>query len=213
MQTDQMDVVEFLIIYLACGAPFGVYHATSRFAQPTSLRWLKTVWAFVAWPVSVAILIARRLGTKAKPRREEVENIRQQIENAAFEGVETQTLFEFREVFYRFTGLADSLNNEPARLSGTELFDIAGRCDPTIALRCLARINRDRLLRHYAAARRDFLNLIIELEDESGNTELPLLARKLCSYINDPIVPGAKAHRTGDRLPSQKVPAASVRHA
>lgn len=183
----RMDLVELLIIYLACGAPFAVYRATSKSAQPESLHWLGIVGAFSAWPISAVMLLWRRLDKKAKPARHEIEAIRQQIEDAAFDGNETQSLFEFREVFYRLAGLADSLSENTETSLGTELFDIAGQHDTVIAARCLARLNRGRLLRHYADARHDFLNTIAELAEGSGDESLYQMASCLCSRLGDPI--------------------------
>lgn len=208
-----MNIIEFLIIYLACGAPFGVYRATSRFTHPSSRSWLKIIGAFAFWPISAVFLLSHRLAKKARPKREELESLRQQIENAAFADGETQALFEFREAFYRFTGLAGCLSENSVGYVGTELFDVAGQRDAVIAARCLARANRERLIRHYAGARKSFLMMITELSEVTDNSDLPSLAAELCACIGDPLDRSGVLCPIDERISSPTAPTAAVRHA
>lgn len=180
-----MSLVELIIIYLACGAPFAVFKATSRDAK-ASTKWLVFVTALIGWPVFAAMLITRRVRTASSSHDAAIEQLRVQMESAAFPDNEIQGVFDFREMYYRFVGLSNAVNEPESARPGTELFEIGGGANNDTAARCLARRNRIRLHRHYLKARREFMSSVAERSDESLNA----LASELAVHLGDPLVRG-----------------------
>lgn len=183
-----MSLVELVIIYLACGAPFAVFKATSRDAN-ASTKWLVFVTALIGWPVFAALLIMRRVRTASSSHEAAIEQLRVQMETAAFPDNEIQGVFDFRETFYRFVGLSNAVNEPEPDKPGTELFEIGGVGSSETAARCLARRNRIRLHRHYLKARREFMSSVAERADEN----LRSLASELAVHLGDPLARGELA--------------------
>lgn len=180
-----MSLVELVIIYLACGAPFAVFKATSRDAN-ASTKWLVFATALIGWPVFAALLIMRRVRTASSSHEAAIEQLRVQMETAAFPDNEIQGVFDFRETFYRFVGLSNAVNEPEPDKPGTELFEIGGVGSSETAARCLARRNRIRLHRHYLKARREFMSSVAERADEN----LRSLASELAVHLGDPLARG-----------------------
>ena len=180
-----MSLVELVIIYLACGAPFAVFKATSRDAN-ASTKWLVFATALIGWPVFAALLIMRRVRTASSSHEAAIEQLRVQMETAAFPDNEIQGVFDFRETFYRFVGLSNAVNEPEPDKPGTELFEIGGVGSSETAARCLARRNRIRLHRHYLKARREFMTSVAERADDNLNS----LASDLAVHLGDPIARG-----------------------
>lgn len=183
--TEDMSLVELIIIYLACGAPFAVFKATSRDAN-TSTKWLVFISALLGWPVFAAMLITRRIRTATDGHDPVIERLRKQMETAAFPDNEMQGVFDFREMYYRFVGLSNAVNEPESARPGTELFEIGGGVSNDTAARCLARRNRIRLHRHYLKARREFMSSVAERADKN----LSSLASELAVHLGDPLVRG-----------------------
>ena len=183
--TEVMSLVELVIIYLACGAPFAVFKATSRDAN-ASTKWLVFVTALIGWPVFAAMLITRRVRTATAPHDAAIEQLRVRMETAAFPDNEIQSVFDFRETFYRFVGLSNAVNEPEPDKPGTELFEIGGVGSSETAARCLARRNRIRLHRHYLKARREFMSSVAERADEN----LSSLASDLAVHLGNPLARG-----------------------
>ncbi len=177
-----MSLVELIIIYLTCGAPFAVFKATSRDAN-ASTKWLVFVTALIGWPVFAAMLITRRVRTASSQHDAAIEQFRVQMETVAFPDNEIQGVFDFRETFYRFVGLSNAVNEPEPDKPGTELFEIGGIGKSETAARCLARRNRIRLHRHYLKARREFMSSVADRADDN----LSSLASKLAVHLGDPL--------------------------
>src|SRR5688572_2946946 len=66
----QMNPNDFLIIYLACGAPFGVYYFfDKRNALPSNRLWLKTFLMVFFWiPFALKMLVINKKRTKGLKR-------------------------------------------------------------------------------------------------------------------------------------------------
>ena len=179
-----MSLVELIIVYLACGAPFAVFRATSRHSDSLS-KWPVFVSALIGWPIFAAMLITRRVQNVTAAPDVEIERLRVQMETSAFPDNEIQGVFDFRETFYRFVGLSNAVNEPEPDRPGTELFEIGGGNSETSA-RCLARSNRIRLHRHYLKARREFMTSVAERDDKT----LSLLASELAVHLGDPLARG-----------------------
>lgn len=170
-----MDLIELIVIYLACGAPFGVYQATSK----QNAR-LESLMAFLLWPIFAARLLRVRLARRPSVIENRLDALRIEMEKAAFPNTDIQALFDFREVFDRFTGLAEHVN-------AAKQLPAIGSSDQDLQTRCLDRRNRNRIARHYMQAREEFVGLIAVLSTD--NTALIALAVELTDHLGDPISP------------------------
>ncbi len=188
--TEVMSLVELIIIYLACGAPFAVFHATSLRSDSRS-RWLVFLASLIGWPVFAAMLVTRRVRIPVAVPDAEIEQLRVKMESAAFPDNEIQGVFDFRETFYRFVGLSNAVNEPEPDRPGADLFEIGGGGGQTPA-RCLARRNRIRLHRHYLKARREFMSSLAQRADEN----LSSLASELAVHLGDPLERGELSRST-----------------
>lgn len=185
-----MQLTDLIIIYLACGAPFGVYQITKRQPEASVGNWAIMLASFLLWPVFAVTLIANwtaadedNTDTLANAR---IENIRSEIERVAFAGGETAALFEFREVFYRFTGLFEAANTEITKKPSSTLFAISGHINKDLASQCLARRNREKLSFHQTLARNEFVDVIADLaRDKKICWEIGRLALELTHHLGD----------------------------
>lgn len=180
-----MKFYDLLIIYLACGAPFGVYYFLQN-RNRTEIRflWLKSLLRFVIWiPFAIQMVARKSLFTnlynnnfdrnsKSDAKNEiEIEKIRKYLENFLSTRKIGLSVFEFREIFDRYVGLTLEIKAEFEEISPSEkeIFRISNHPDIKLAEICLHRRNRGRLSFHQKLARRDFFEIIgdfIEKSDE-----------------------------------------------
>ena len=183
-----MNATDLIIIYLACGSPFGVYQITKWQEGQSAGSLAKTLMSFLLWPMFAVTLLVNRLN---RDRPEEaangrVEDIRSAIERIAFSEGSTAALFDFREVYYRFTGLFEAANTKIAKKPSSELFEVSGHHNKDLASRCLARRNREKLAYHQTLARNEFVDLISELANrQPGGSEITELALELADHLRD----------------------------
>ncbi len=141
------------VLYFACGFPVAMYLVTRR--RPTFVK--IAVWSLF-WPVfAVSLLFRLAFPTqemRLDARRLRIERIAAEIERDAFDGEAMAPVFEFREVYYRYAGLAEAAGTPPS--------DIADLHE-----RCLARLNRRKLAFHAAEARDEFVGLVRDFPAES----------------------------------------------
>lgn len=137
------------IIYFACGFPVAMYLVIRR--RPTFAKLI--VWSLF-WPVFAVLLIFRLVKPtpemRENARRLRIERIAAEIEREAFGGGSMAEVFDFREVFYRYAGLANA-----AATASPEVTDLHDRC--------IARNNRKKLAAHAAAARDEFTEAVASL--------------------------------------------------
>ena len=186
----RMNFTDLIIIYLACGSPFGVYQITKRQPVRSGVEWLKIVLSFLFWPAFAAALLARRILPNETQRKGEFQNrtedLRLDFERAAFTGKSISSLFEFRETFYRFVGLSEAAEEVQAGRSSAEIFDISGHTNKSLASRCLGRKNTRKLSYHRSAAREEFVELISRLTATGADRiEITRLALELADHLGD----------------------------
>lgn len=179
-----MNINDWLIIYLACGAPFGVYfYLQNRRVLNTKSLWLKTVLVFFFWlPYAIRILFENRtfkyifdkqtdldslLEKKLVPLRKNLETAIISIIPQMPDNIPSVTIFEVREILERYTGLTLALQKEPDfSRTDNDLYKISKHQNARLAEICSARRNRQRLFFHQTEARRDFLNLVGATNDK-----------------------------------------------
>jgi len=176
-----MNLTDFIIIYLACGAPFGVYYfLQSRNKTESPIIWLKIFLTFFFW-IPFALLFVRQFLFSKKVLHpnyhstsvfEAKDNgniylIQKEIEKKISESRLKVSLFEFRETLERYVGLTLANQEASTKVSerGKEIFRIAENSNVELAANCLHRRNRKLLAFHQTEARKDFLQMIGKLSD------------------------------------------------
>jgi hypothetical protein len=198
-----MNAIDLFIIYLACGAPFGVYYFfQNRSPEKSKLFWIKTLFNFLFW-IPFAFAFLRHSGsfkilspnksaeTSLKPAVEEakVHSIVKQIEKLFLASDLKISVYQWRETIERYIGLTFAIRTD-ALISDaeTDFFRIGERDEKRIELgaKCLNRRNRKRLLFHQIEARKDFLHLINQLiEFHSEREDLQRSATELLQTLAD----------------------------
>lgn len=178
-----MNLRDLFIIYLACGAPFGVYYfLQNRKHLETKILWLKSLARFVFWiPLAIQIVARKSLFTNlygngfdksanSDAKREfEIEAIRKFFENILFITDLKLSIYEFREIFDRYAGLSLEIQSANEEFSGAEaeIFRITNHTNKKLAEICLHRRNRKRLIFHQKLARRDFFEILNNFLDST----------------------------------------------
>jgi len=178
-------IINLIIIYLACGSPFAVFQVTKR----DKVDWLGVVSSFLFWPAYAVKLLGERIfSNEARIKselRNRLEDLRLDIESVVFKGESISLLFEFREIYARFTGLSEAADAAQDK-SRAEIFEISGHQNKSLASRCLARRNAGRLAFHRTIAREDFVELISRLTASIPNgNELEHLSVELAELLQD----------------------------
>jgi hypothetical protein len=185
-----MNVTDLIVIYLACGSPFGVYQITRRRPGRSGINWVRVVSSFVLWPAYAAALLAGRFlpnTARGEAKRHSItEDIRFDIEQLVFPEASISSLFEFREIFYRYAGLSEAADVSSTVTASIEIFEISGHSNKGLASRCLTRRNGERLAFHRVSARNEFVDLLFRLTDAATNRdEVVGLALKLADNLQD----------------------------
>ncbi len=176
-----MNFNDLLIIYLACGAPFGVYYFfDNRNSLPQNRLWLRAFSVFLFWiPFALLILVRNKKSPKAYVKEfaeipvldAEPENkiftIQKEFEKILLKSNLIISIYEFREVAERYIGLTlakqnDEHNTERERKE-SEIFKISSSENYKLSSICYYRRNRNRLSFHQKNARRDFLKVLEQL--------------------------------------------------
>lgn len=165
---------ELSIIYLACGAPFGVYYlVTSRIEKRKPAFALKLLKNFVFWPqYAVRLLVRsewlrksfdsyvlRRVG-RDFDLDEKLRRVRKDLERIHLESNNPARIFEFREDFDRYAGLSVELSRwtNGDQSTAAEFQSAAGRRATDAISATWKRRNRSRLDAHRDLARTEFLS-------------------------------------------------------
>ena len=161
-----MNFSETLIIYLACGAPFGVEYLQRRTDRSILATAFGVLARFILWPIAAGRMLYRLIARSSEllldlpdAADQRLSAIRTRFETMIHADQGPPRVFEFRDTFLRYTGLARSGSTEPGT-GVAEIFEVTGRDDVTLATMCLARKNASRLARHRELARDEFSNFI-----------------------------------------------------
>lgn len=181
-----MTLTEFLIIYLACGAPFGVYYFFQNFKK-NSLRiaMLNSFLTTIVW-----IPYALRLFLKnVKPKlnsdifsRTDGKIVETKPDFARFEEKFTDTirkhninisLFDFRDTFNRYVGLSESIKFSSSQPTNAEkeFFRITEKENSILSPICLHRRNLKRLNAHLKSAGDDLVKIFNQIEANLSEDE------------------------------------------
>ncbi len=189
-----MNFTDILIIYLACGAPFGVYYfLQNRRKKDFSLFWIKTFFNFAFWlPFALGFFLENKIRQNfyyLNPNNEKkIFLIQKQIESILHESKLKVSIYDYREIFDRYLGLTISKRGEAKKTADTEkeIFRITGHKQVELAAICLQRRNQKRLFYHHTLARQDFLQFIAKLfKVSSGKIKLGNLSVEFVKLLDD----------------------------
>ena len=197
-----MNLIDFIIIYLACGAPFGVYYfLQNRNEAGSPIIWLKIFLTFFFWIPFAFLFIRQFLAsnenlhsnyylTSAFEAKDEsnIYLIQKEFEKKFSESRPEFSLFEFRETFERYVGLTLANRKGSTKVSEREkeIFRIAKNSNVELAANCLHRRNRKLLAFHQTKARQDFLQTIRKLSGSvSDKKNLEYLAIEFVRLLKD----------------------------
>ncbi len=173
-----MNAFEIFILYLSCGAPFGVYfffqHRKNSRRAPLILKSFLTVFVWI--PYALRLLNANVTKKLSVPKssatsepdsgflRKRLDEIEKRMLQILVGSRAEVSVFEFREVFQRYAGLTLAAMQRAAADEVGEneraVFKIANHANAELGAKCLHRRNRLRLEFHQRLASRDFLKLL-----------------------------------------------------
>ena len=169
------------IIYFAAGAPFGVYRATTLKRAVTANVVLGLLFQIVLWPVfTIRMLVG---DGKRSEAGNELDRLKSEIENLAFTESSASAIFDFREIFARYTGLSQAANTEVAPGQISDIFEIGKAENPQLATAILARRNREKVTFHQMTARNEFVDMISGLAID--DSEVIALAEQVAVCVHD----------------------------
>ncbi len=186
-----MTYVDLAIIYLACGAPLSMHYFFGLRRKPTVYFVARGILITLFWPAGVVSLLvdASRNRSKSIPASHlsntdtRLDAIRIKIENLVFRNENAASVFEFREVFARYTGLIQATSMCEPETAINEIFRLSGHNNGELATRCSNRKSSLRLISHAENSRLDFVALIdsVSLNNLSAVTDLAMQAADLLS--------------------------------
>lgn len=190
-----MNFFDIFIIYLACGAPFGVYFFVNH-RKCQTYAFFKTVLISLFW-IPFALGLLQRHVTKKLPtsnlskkdnfRDEEILETKKNLESIFTNNKFDISIFELREILDRYIGLSEFvLIQDGTNETNSEFFEIAGNKNAGLAAKCYQRRNRKLLFFHHNLAGQDFLNTISEFVFRfPDNQEVEKISLKLAGLLND----------------------------
>jgi len=196
-----INTIDLLTIYLACGAPFGVYYfLKNRASNSLRILWLKSFLNFLFWiPLALSVLrqnlnfkdyVTGFDQTSATDAVQEnnISLIQKKLERILLKSRLSISVYGFRETIERYVGLtlAEKTGGKKIAEHEKEIFRISLLKNVESGSVCLHRRNRKRLLFHQIAAREDFLHLVRQLSKSGldGN-ELKHLSIALTELTKD----------------------------
>lgn len=189
-----MNLTDFLIIYLACGAPFGVYYfLQNRRRKQSNLFWIKTIFAFVLWlPFALQLLFEKFNSDHSQflaiSKERSIFSTQKRIEAILLETDSRISIYNFREIFERYIGLTLGIRNENDKPGDAEkeIFRISKNFNIELAAICQHRRNRKRLFFHHTLARQDFLSIIAKMSESiSDKKNIGNLSVEFVKLLND----------------------------
>ena len=182
-----MTLNDLAIIYLAAGSPFAVHRFLHLSASSLPARLASACAHLAVWPLQAAAVVGRLFAMRpaGATAGDDLDQIRSGFERALLDTLDDRSIFQYREVFDRYAGLALAVSSTSA-IDENELFRVAGSKDPELSNVCLNRRNRKRLEFHHIQARNDFLAAVSKLSDEAAaENGIRDLAVRLAVLVRD----------------------------
>lgn len=177
-----MLVSEAIIVYLAVGAPFGVYHVTTHPGDTVISSVANGTLNVVAWPVYIGLFVyAHFRHGKASVS---VDSLKMALERATSEILATNKGREFRDLLSRYIALSEAVELPIGTAAIEGLADVGFIRHSIAASRVAARANRKRLIAHRAAACTELVAMVRSIRDPDVATLLTTLAEGLGDHID-----------------------------
>jgi hypothetical protein len=189
-----MRVSDYIIIYLSLGAPFAVYFFLQSADVAIKRRLINSLITLFAWPVFATTRMVLTLGKDSfwltRTGREEILDekiriIRNEIEEHIRETQPICLLYEWRDAFERYTGLAKAVAQSQNETAEMELFAIGENKNGKLGTVCLNRRNRNRLIFHLTHARNDFVDVLMQIIDLDAEGAVLRRAIELSEVLED----------------------------
>ena len=183
-----MTISDYMIIYLSAGAPFAVFAFLQMSDAPLVRRILTAAGTMLVWPAAAAIWIVRRFrgiepfGFESADKNCRIHNIANRLERSIVGNGSAVSLYEWREIYERYTGLSFAIAEAEGNSDDNELFEVAGNKNGKLGTVCLNRRNRNRLIFHHTQARNDFLDALIRAKCDGDAFGLAL---ELATLLDD----------------------------
>ena len=193
-----MKLTDLLIIYFACGAPFGVYQITTSQDPLDTKAVLQIALRIICWPVFTTLILIEWFSPGSNfadvSGHRRIDDIRLEIEGHVFANDPVSSIFDFRETLHRYVGLSQAVTERVSSNPANELFDLSGSEHKDLASACLARKNQRKLSFQHSLVRNEFVDMISEFaEVDEKCTRVIALAMKLAEHVNDPLTENALA--------------------
>lgn len=185
-----MKLTDLLIIYFACGAPFGVYQVTTAQNAVDIKTALQIALRIIGWPVFAILILIEWFSDGSNVADVNVhcriDEIRLEIEGLVFENDAVSSIFDFREILNRYVGLSQAATAGISSNAANELLDLSGSEHKDLAAACLARKNQRRLSFQHSLVRNEFVDMISEFaEGGEKRVRIVALAVELADRVND----------------------------
>ena len=135
-------MADLIVVYLSCGAPFGVLVFLSKHSRPTARTIAESILAAVFWPLLAISWTHRRLLVRHQDRRIDADSAAE------------ISAFAHDPVFIEYETLTRAMNDamtSPAD-PASELFELAGHSNPRLAAICAERTRNALLSRRQRAS-------------------------------------------------------------
>jgi hypothetical protein len=189
-----MNLVDLLIIYLTCGAPFGVYYffQTRNYSASLKLIFQSILIALFWIPYAIQLLhsfVTKRFRSNEFAENNQMDSAINEIERKFAQILHEEnseiSVYEFRETFERYQGLTKAASTEVFE-TDAELYHITNHENKNLASEILSRRNRSRLNAHHILARKDFLRMIEKIDSTfSAKKKIRTLAFDFVKILND----------------------------
>lgn len=181
----EFNLFELAVIYLAFGAPVGVYHLVTHWARsPVPTLSTAAVNTFL-WPLAALVFLYGRLGGTLGLPPERADEIASDLNRVAETVLPTGEFFIFRDAVATYVGLSQALE----RPVGTSAVEALAEFHPSAGFpaskACWTRRNESRLYRHQGQARATFLREMYAAAVREPS--MVPIARRLAASLNDHI--------------------------
>lgn len=190
-----MNFYDFIIIYLACGAPFGVFYFVNQRKRESHVL-IRTFLITLFW-FPFAFRLLQKVISKKSPsaplskkeilRDEEINATKKDLERIFLKHDVRISIFELREVFDRYIGLTMAAESQEITTPENSLiFKVAGNQNAELASTCYQRRNRKLLSFHQTLAGQDFFKLISEFVARFPDAaQIESISLKLVKVLDD----------------------------
>ncbi|RMH32194.1 MAG: hypothetical protein D6687_10935 [Acidobacteria bacterium] len=176
-----MEFSQLLIIYIACGVPFGIHYFVENNKETNHRIIAKSALVSFLWFLYVFVILFRKKPSKNLFSEEKISKIQKQICETIRDDFKHINYLQAREIIQRYVALALAQNDNSLQKTDLELLKISRHPKPLIGVKCLQRRDNKKIKSHLIFARKQFLELIFKC-----NTERVIgIAQDLVETLND----------------------------